>query len=78
MSIQWLSFNIRTAPRDVSLLFYSKIKIESDNTNMPEFYYESDMGIIEEEDDRLIIKYDNCYSDWFTPTHYAEINWPDD
>lgn len=76
MSIQWLSFNIRTAPRDVSLLFYSKIKIESDNTNMPEFYYESDMGIIEEEDDRLIINFNRC--DPFVPTHYAEINWPDD
>lgn len=78
MSIQWLPFNIKTAPKEKYLLFCAKFKIESDDINAPEFYYEADMGYIEEEKGRLIIKYDNCYSDWFTPTHYAEINWPDD
>lgn len=76
MCIQWLPFNIKTAPKDVSLLFYAKTKIESDNNNLPEFYFESDMGLIEEEDDRLIINFNSC--DHFIPTHYAEINWPDD
>ena len=77
MSIQWSPFDIKTAPKDVSLLFYRKVEIGSDDSSASDFYFEGDIGMVSEEDGRLVINFDNPDT-WFKPTHYAEINWPDD
>lgn len=77
MSIEWSRFDIKISPKDVSLLFYGKVEIESDDLSSPNFYFESALGMVSEEDDRLVINFDNPYT-CFNPTHYAEINWPDD
>lgn len=78
MSIQWLPFNIKTAPKEKSLLLFGKVEIESDDSILPDYYFEGSIGVITEEDGRLVINFDNMFDDFFNPTHYAEINWPDD
>jgi hypothetical protein len=77
MAVEWLEFDIKTVPKEVSLFLCGKIRIDSDERNAPDHYIDCAVGIVSEEDVAGNFVLNMSFGDHMHPSHYAVVNWPD-